>query len=288
MARRASLPKLIYTGVEVSDFDRSLRFYRDVLRMKCLFVTPIKETGGKVAWFRSPGGDQTFEINWYPERDWAPGSSLDHLGFMVEDAAAWQKRIAGGGGREAPDAAVDAENMVLRFAFDPDGVPLELIEPKKKRGPKAPKFIYTGIRVTDLQASAKWYAEVMAMKNQGEGFAEWTGGRTVGLVSPGGKQQLELNWYPGSYAEAFRRGGSELDHLCFEVDDCDSWFVKLGAMGHKQLIMPFDEGSWRLAYVEGPDGECLEIGHRIKKPKPVLKRPKAVSRKSRSSKKRRS
>ena len=287
MGGGARAPRFIYTGVEVSDFKRSVGFYRDVIGMKCLFTTTIKETGGSVAWFQSRGGDQILELNWYPDRDWSPGSSLDHLGFVVDDAAAWQKQVTQGGGRESPDAAVDAENFQLRFAFDPDGIPLELIQPKKGKLPKSAKFVYTGIRVTDLGAATKWYCEVMGMKSEGEGYAEWTGGRTVSLLSPGGKQRLELNWYPGSYTEAFRRGGSELDHLCFEVEDCDGWFLKLGSMGHKQLIAPFDEGHWRLAYVEGPDGECLEIGHRLKKRVIGRRRKHTAKKKPRPAKPRR-
>jgi len=287
MGGGARAPRFIYTGVEVSDFKRSVAFYRDTIGMTCLFTTTIKETGGSVAWFRSRGSDQILELNWYPERTWVPGSSLDHLGFIVDDAAAWQKRIAEGGGRESPDAAVDTEDLVMRFAFDPDGVPLELNQWKKAKPPKKPKLVYTGIRVTDLAASAKWYTEVMGMTHQGEFRIEWTGGRTVDLASPGGKQNLELNWYPGGYAEAFRRGGSELDHLCFEVDDCDAWYSKLGAMGHKQLIAPFDEGRWRLAYVEGPDGECLEIGHRLKKKRIVKTSKAAPKKKSKTGKPRR-
>ena len=35
--------------------------------MKLLFETEIKETGGKVAWLKSPGTKQILELDWYPK-----------------------------------------------------------------------------------------------------------------------------------------------------------------------------------------------------------------------------
>lgn len=37
----------IYTGIQVSDLDKSIQFYTKALDMKLLFKTKIKETGGK-------------------------------------------------------------------------------------------------------------------------------------------------------------------------------------------------------------------------------------------------
>jgi catechol 2,3-dioxygenase-like lactoylglutathione lyase family enzyme len=39
--------KFIYTGIHVSDLDRSIKFYTKELKMKLLFRAEIKETGGK-------------------------------------------------------------------------------------------------------------------------------------------------------------------------------------------------------------------------------------------------
>jgi lactoylglutathione lyase len=79
--------KFIYTGIHVSDLDRSIDFYTKELRMKLLFRSRIKETGGEVAWLKSKGSSQVLELNWYPKGYPHGGrSGLDHLAFQVEDA----------------------------------------------------------------------------------------------------------------------------------------------------------------------------------------------------------
>ena len=92
---------------------------------------------------------------------------------------------------------------------------------------------------------------------------EETGGRVAWLVTKGSKQVLELNWYPKGY----RHGGkSGLDHLAFEVKDASVAYGKLAA-GKKRAIRPFKEGKWMLAYMKDPDGNWIELGSRVRKPK---------------------
>ncbi len=81
------MPKFIYTGIHVSNLERSIAFYTKELGMKLLFKTTIKETGGKVAWLKSPQSKQVLELNWYPKKYKFGGKSgLDHLAFEVDDA----------------------------------------------------------------------------------------------------------------------------------------------------------------------------------------------------------
>lgn len=79
------MPKgFIYTGIHVTDIERSISFYTNSFGMKLLFKTKIKETGGKVAWLRSPSTKQILELNWYPRGYKFGGKSgLDHLAFEV-------------------------------------------------------------------------------------------------------------------------------------------------------------------------------------------------------------
>jgi catechol 2,3-dioxygenase-like lactoylglutathione lyase family enzyme len=53
----------IYSGIHVSEFEKSIAFYRQALGMKLLFRTRIKETGGRVAWLESKGTQQILELN---------------------------------------------------------------------------------------------------------------------------------------------------------------------------------------------------------------------------------
>ena len=124
-----------------------------------------------------------------------------------------------------------------------------------------PKFIYTGIHVTNLERSIQFYTKELGMKLLFKTKIKETGGKVAWLKSPQSKQLLELNWYPKRY----RFGGhSGLDHLCFEVDDANKYFNKLSKR-HVAPIKPFLEGRWVLAYVKDPDGNWIEIGQRTKK-----------------------
>jgi lactoylglutathione lyase len=86
--------KFIYTGIHVSNLEKSVEFYRKALGMKLLFKTAIRETGGRVAWLTSIGSKQILELNWYPKRyRHGGGSGLDHLAFEVYDATAAYKKL---------------------------------------------------------------------------------------------------------------------------------------------------------------------------------------------------
>lgn len=124
-----------------------------------------------------------------------------------------------------------------------------------------PKFIYTGIHVSNIERSVRFYTKELGMKLLFISKIKETGGKVAWLKSPGSSQILELNWYPKNYKFGGRSG---LDHLCFEVDNADEYFQRLSKK-HRARIKPFREGRWILAYVDDPDGNWIEIGHRIKR-----------------------
>jgi lactoylglutathione lyase len=124
-----------------------------------------------------------------------------------------------------------------------------------------PKFIYTGIHVTDLEESITFYTKALGMKLLFTTRIKETGGRVAWLASKGSKQILELNWYPRKYKYG---GKSGLDHLAFEVKDAVAEYRKLSKKS-RPAIVPFEEGKWMLAYVKDPNGNWIEIGSRLRK-----------------------
>jgi len=117
--------KFIYTGIFVSNLERSIAFYRGKLGMKLMFKTRIKETGGRVAWLRTSGSRQILELNWYPKGYRYGGKSgLDHLAFEVTDALAEYRKLT----RKYKGVMPPFEEgrWLLAYIKDPDGNWIEL------------------------------------------------------------------------------------------------------------------------------------------------------------------
>jgi lactoylglutathione lyase len=121
------------------------------------------------------------------------------------------------------------------------------------------KFVYVGIRVTNLQKSIDFYTKVLGMSVAGHGKAEQTKGETVGLKSEKDGFLLELNYYEkdSPYCAKYVVGEG-LDHLAFKVDDLEKALKEAQSAGHKTILeMKADGGRW--AYIEDPDGIWIEL-----------------------------
>jgi catechol 2,3-dioxygenase-like lactoylglutathione lyase family enzyme len=131
--------KLYYTGIQVRDLRRSLKFYR-FLGLKVSHRGTMAH-GGKWVHLKDPSTDQRLELNWYPKRSrfyekYRNGSELDHIGFIVDDAAKWHRILVSRGAKSAVEPFGD-ESETLAYVKDPDGVWVELIGPGSKAVPPA-------------------------------------------------------------------------------------------------------------------------------------------------------
>ncbi len=126
------MAKFIYTGILVRDMNRAIKFYTGQLGMRLLFRSKIKETGGEVAWLRTPKSLQTLELNWYPKRKWYGPDKLDHLAFQVPNADREYRRLVKRGVRAAMKP-FDEGRWRLAYVKDPDGAWIEIGSIKKKR-----------------------------------------------------------------------------------------------------------------------------------------------------------
>ena len=125
------LRKFFYTGIHVSNLDRSINFYTKSLGMNLLFKTEIKETGGKVAWLRSKGSRQVLELNWYPKNYRYGGKSgLDHLAYEVNDVTKEYARLSKK--RKGAIKPFKEGKWILAYVKDPDGNWIELGERIRK------------------------------------------------------------------------------------------------------------------------------------------------------------
>jgi len=121
------------------------------------------------------------------------------------------------------------------------------------------KFMYVGIRVTDLERSIDFYTNMLGMKVSGRSKIEQTKGETVGLQTEKDGFTLELNYYEkDSPYNTKYVVGEGLDHLAFKVDDLDKALEEAKKAGHRTILqMKADGGRW--AYIEDPDGNWIEL-----------------------------
>ncbi|MCI4319669.1 MAG: VOC family protein [Thermoplasmata archaeon] len=122
--------------------------------------------------------------------------------------------------------------------------------------PKPARFLYSGLRVRDLERSLRFYRR-LGFRVLARGTMDH-GGAWVHLVYPHSRHRLELNYYPkaNKFWEPFR-AGTEFDHFGFYAPDVRGWLRTALKAGGK-LVADFTEGKARLVYVRDPDGNWLE------------------------------
>ncbi len=120
-------------------------------------------------------------------------------------------------------------------------------------------FIYTGIRVKDLEASVEFYTTLLGMKVRSRNTIEASKGTVVDLVSEEGGPVIELNSYEkGSRFDTKYDVGEGLDHLAFAVKDLDATLEGAERAGHPVVLRMQEPGS-RYAYIEDPNGIWIEL-----------------------------
>ncbi len=121
------------------------------------------------------------------------------------------------------------------------------------------KFIYTGIRVQDLERSVRFYTTVLGMKEVDRSTIAAAEGIAVNLVTEDGGPILELNYYEkGSPFDAKYVVGEGLDHLAFAVANLDAALAEAKKAGHP-LVQEIKAPNSRWAYIEDPDGNWIEL-----------------------------
>ncbi len=121
--------KLTYTGIRVTNLDRSITFYTQVLGMTLTGRNKIPDTGGEAASLVSVDGGPTLELNYYAKGSrfstkYFVGDGLDHIAFQVEDL---EKFLA-----EAKKSGIPVPFEVKTgsshwaYVEDPDGIWIEV------------------------------------------------------------------------------------------------------------------------------------------------------------------
>lgn len=127
---------LVYSGIRVSDPDRSVKFYTQGLGLKETGRGTMGH-GGLFIGLQDPDTMQQLELNWYPDDSpyatpYAVGEGLDHLGFEVEDARETIRRLLRLGASPAIEPWLEQGRYWIGFVRDPDGIWIEVQSPVPK------------------------------------------------------------------------------------------------------------------------------------------------------------
>lgn len=130
-----------YIAIRVTDFDRSLKFYRSLLGFEAVgTMRSHPRLGSKILMLRHPRTGQQLELNWYPPgcrfaTPFVAGDALDHIGVRVPDVPQMIERA-----REVGSIPVDLRPFLdfpyqneiegIRVAYlpDPDGNQIEIYD----------------------------------------------------------------------------------------------------------------------------------------------------------------
>lgn len=116
------------------------------------------------------------------------------------------------------------------------------------------KYLHTMVRVTDLDASLRFYCDALGLVELRRREVEAGRFTLVFLAPPGQPEaQVELtyNWDPEVYG-----GGRNFGHLAYEVDDIYAACRRLQEHG-VTINRPPRDG--RMAFVRSPDGISVEL-----------------------------
>ena len=122
---------LRYTAIQVTDLDRALNFYLNVLEMRLAARIKVPETNGELAIVKSEGSDHWLEINWYAGQEYRSGDELDHIAFEVTnlDEALSELKLKG---IEPVSHVRDTKNSRWTYIADPDGNWVEIFQKKQQ------------------------------------------------------------------------------------------------------------------------------------------------------------
>ena len=116
------------------------------------------------------------------------------------------------------------------------------------------KYLHTMVRVTDLDASLRFYCDALGLHELSR--KEVTQGRftLVFLAAPGDDDaQIELtyNWDPQEYA-----GGRNFGHVAYAVDDIYATCQRLKDQG---VVINRPPRDGHMAFVRSPDNISVEL-----------------------------
>jgi lactoylglutathione lyase len=135
--------KYLHSMIRVSDLDRSLHFFCEVLGLVEVRRTENEKGRYTLVYLAAPkdfdearrSGAPTIELTWnWDERDYGGGRNFGHLAFAVDDIYAVCERIQAAG----VTIARPPRDGYMAFVRTPDAISIELLQSGEPLPPKEP------------------------------------------------------------------------------------------------------------------------------------------------------
>lgn len=122
------ITKLLHTRYRVSDLEKSVAFYKDVLGLEEVSRS-TSPRGSKLVFLKAPGSEELIELCQYDAS--GPvivGPDLTHLAFEVTDLEAFAKHAASKGYPLSDGPTPTSSGSIIAFIDAPEGYEIELIQ----------------------------------------------------------------------------------------------------------------------------------------------------------------
>ena len=116
------------------------------------------------------------------------------------------------------------------------------------------KYLHTMVRVTDLEASLRFYCNALGLRELSRKEVPQGRFTLVFLAAPGdddAQVELTYNWDPESY-----NGGRNFGHLAYAVDDIYATCARLQEHG---VVINRPPRDGHMAFVRSPDNISVEL-----------------------------
>src|SRR5258708_1131078 len=113
--------KLLHTRYRVSDLEKTVAFYRDVLGLE-LIRRHTSPRGSQLVFFKAPGREEEIEICKFDgSGEVKVGHDITHLAFEVEDLDAFAKHAAAKGYPLSDGPTPSGLGSIIAFVDAPEG-----------------------------------------------------------------------------------------------------------------------------------------------------------------------
>jgi lactoylglutathione lyase len=225
-ARRPAITGVSHVALYVHDLDRSRAFYKDFLGFaEAPYVKKNRDGSVHLIWIKI-NDTQTLELFQEPQDRAGNPDRLYHLGLVTDDAEGMRQYLAARGVKVPDQTPLGSTRNKNYFIKDPDGHIIEMVQympdgaTMKDKGQSMPetristRLPHGGITVRDLDASLKFYRDILGFKEIWRGSSN---GKTLSWVHvqvPNGTDFIEL-----MLGDPTPERIGTMHHFCLEVPD---------------------------------------------------------------------